>query len=468
MSMDTMTYYEILEVSTSASIDEITRAYRKMARKYHPDLNGKETESKFATVNAAYETLSDDASRLEYDEGIGVKNDGSSQDSVEEEERRQERRAAYFEKSDVDPHEYYRDGIQEIPVRWSHLGWYKQAAEKDIEGDLKGTEKVVKLYPYRWQFYAVSMATLVLMLVMLPFIWITPTAEGLGHLLFKLLLILGLFGVMYYSSIARSGDYPKKVHIWGHVLYGLYLAVTLGWMIVNGSPVVIAGFLVGFVSLAGRVFSDYYRYKRIMNAGISVSATEYRKLKKNILKFYQWGKAGNLDDAVRKFGPHHAHAGIIGERYTDELIQTFSVFPGVRVMHGLDAPDDYNTDVNHVVISGENVIFVDSKQWGPGTYSWAGDGNIRRQNGNQVEYVSVNFADAVDRYRMVLPERAKVYGIMLVHGYGIEIAGDSVHDGVSLATTENGIDQIGLTISDGNPDGTIDYFLWDALVSHIK
>ena len=62
-------YYEILEVEKGATGDEIKRAYRKLAKKYHPDLNpnDSEAEKNFKEVNAAYEVLSDDNKRARYD-----------------------------------------------------------------------------------------------------------------------------------------------------------------------------------------------------------------------------------------------------------------------------------------------------------------------------------------------------------------------------------------------------------------
>ena len=60
MAAEKRDYYEVLGVDKSASEDEIKRAYKKMARKYHPDLNpdNKEAEEKFKEVNEAYEVLS--------------------------------------------------------------------------------------------------------------------------------------------------------------------------------------------------------------------------------------------------------------------------------------------------------------------------------------------------------------------------------------------------------------------------
>ncbi len=61
--------YETLEVSPSASESEIKKAYRKLARKYHPDVNkDAQAEEKFKEINAAYEILSDKEKKAQYDQ----------------------------------------------------------------------------------------------------------------------------------------------------------------------------------------------------------------------------------------------------------------------------------------------------------------------------------------------------------------------------------------------------------------
>lgn len=82
-------YYEVLGIEKSASKEEIKKAYRKLARKYHPDVNKEpDAADKFKEVKEAYETLSNDQKRVQYDQfghagmngGQGFGGFGGSQD----------------------------------------------------------------------------------------------------------------------------------------------------------------------------------------------------------------------------------------------------------------------------------------------------------------------------------------------------------------------------------------------------
>ena len=68
--MDYVDYYKILELDKSATTDQVKKAYRKLARKYHPDLNpdNKEANKMFQQINEAHEVLSDPEKRKKYDQ----------------------------------------------------------------------------------------------------------------------------------------------------------------------------------------------------------------------------------------------------------------------------------------------------------------------------------------------------------------------------------------------------------------
>lgn len=78
-------YYEVLGVTKGASEEDIKKAYRKLALKYHPDRNpgNKEAEERFKTINEAYAVLSDKAKRQEYDTyGMGGFQQRYSQEDI--------------------------------------------------------------------------------------------------------------------------------------------------------------------------------------------------------------------------------------------------------------------------------------------------------------------------------------------------------------------------------------------------
>lgn len=69
-------YYELLGVNINATNEELKKAYRKLAKKYHPDVNAnnEDTQELFKKINTAYEILSNDITRKKYDEELNFNN----------------------------------------------------------------------------------------------------------------------------------------------------------------------------------------------------------------------------------------------------------------------------------------------------------------------------------------------------------------------------------------------------------
>ena len=111
-------YYKILGVSENADKDELKSAFRKLAKKYHPDRN-KDDESakaKFQEVNEAYNVLSNESSRKEYDEKITAFNNkkesrgfGKASKSSSKKESKSTGNARSREEAMADLNNYFAD-----------------------------------------------------------------------------------------------------------------------------------------------------------------------------------------------------------------------------------------------------------------------------------------------------------------------------------------------------------------------
>ena len=97
--MATKDYYRILGIERNATEASIKKAYRKMARKYHPDLNknNKQAETKFKEINEANEVLGDKDNRAKYDKY------GKDWKHADEIEKSRSRRSTGGRSSQFDP-----------------------------------------------------------------------------------------------------------------------------------------------------------------------------------------------------------------------------------------------------------------------------------------------------------------------------------------------------------------------------
>lgn len=109
-------YYKILGIEKSASADEVKKAYRKLARKYHPDVNpgDKEAERKFKEINEANEVLGNAENRAKYDKYGEHWKHGEEYEKAQQQQRQQSQSYGGFSGADFGVGEDYSDFFQSM------------------------------------------------------------------------------------------------------------------------------------------------------------------------------------------------------------------------------------------------------------------------------------------------------------------------------------------------------------------
>lgn len=142
-------HYAVLGLNTSASSDEIRRAYRILARRYHPDLNPGQpaAEERFKKISVAYETLSDPKKKRHYDaelEGFLNHDHQFGQAAFDRARRHTQRAHKRYAEAGRQSH---RPGAKPTPPPTSESSWWKNTAErlsKTISGFSKEKESPSK------------------------------------------------------------------------------------------------------------------------------------------------------------------------------------------------------------------------------------------------------------------------------------------------------------------------------------
>ena len=120
-------YYDILGVNKSASKDEIKKAYRKLALKYHPDKNpnNAEAEERFKQISAAYNVLGDENKKREYDMRLTGVFTFVPEETPEEKLRKRREKVAQMrrqmkEREEREIKKVYETAKQKMPYKWRY------------------------------------------------------------------------------------------------------------------------------------------------------------------------------------------------------------------------------------------------------------------------------------------------------------------------------------------------------------
>lgn len=387
MSNTVITYYEILDIEPSVNQEEIKAAYKRCLRRTHPDTTQAETGHIFNMIQKAYEVLSSPISRAKYDKFLELA--GSSSHII-------------FDDSSTDDMTH--------PV--------SDSKEKDVEELLQMGKDLERetIYP---SLYSLN-SNLFLMMLSLIFLaggwfigWRTET-------LFSPLLwgtaVFVIFGVVNAVFRKRQGfSLPLFFTSLGYMFAAVVQLLQYQNLIKTLVMFCISTAMFCMTLLCQRVvFNRMSRFD--LPALLSINAANH--------KVFGIPGAG-LSDALDKFGESRVNDGMTGEQLTGYMLESLLRIPGVRIFHGMSFPGSATADVDHAVICGDKIAFIDSKYWSPGTYTWGQYGEILVDYGSKVSRQS-HFSTAIRSYRDILRTDTKeIRGYILIHPKQGEIIGDT-------------------------------------------
>ena len=185
------TLYELLEVSENASKEIIEKAYKVLAKKYHPDLQAEgeklEAEKKMKQINEAYEVLSDEEKRKEYDLKLTQERrkeevQKQSQLDYNQNQYRQHYQAQTKPMSEKEYREalkrQYQERREEQERQRQMQEQYEQRYQQEYEGYLRSLGYKIK-YKWTWKRLRELLITIFIIIVICAILWFFPPTNKL-------------------------------------------------------------------------------------------------------------------------------------------------------------------------------------------------------------------------------------------------------------------------------------------------
>lgn len=457
----TITYYSILGISETATVDEIKKAYRVKARTQHPDLqrqNGLPVdEDTFKLINEAYKILGNQESRDEYDRSLK----GETQSTPEEEESSWGEESTFTtpeeeEETVVDDEEIVFDDTPEedfveeeprytetdpdqysVPAsrakKFSHSynweidspvnGEFQQKVTPSVKGTKAFLSTSLGAIAFIWAYFLISMNFLD-----------DPTSK-----------LIALIGTIIISTPAGFTAIPPRAYEKVIVLKALRgISYGLTGLIIASTLLFFQFLPMSFASITAYITMRLL-VKNKYGAGI---------IPDTHVDMRTWGTAGDLSDAVSKFGYNRVEWGIKGEKTTALLLDDFvKKLKTATVFHGLQFPGSMVADVDHAVLYGNRLALIDSKMWKPAYYQFGtGVIEVHDFNNGEVEMRETSFHTAVERYAKMFPD-LEVFGWYFIHSTqerkNVEIGRYNVLGSTHMGTPEEGMEAIGSWFVDG-------------------
>ncbi|MCL6424384.1 DnaJ domain-containing protein [Brachybacterium sp. JHP9] len=443
-----VTLYELLGVKPDADAAEIKKAYLRLSRKTHPDAAGEAMAPVFMQIQNAYQVLSDADKRASYDHEIGVSSTPAGSDSSTAGGT-----GAQGGSGSPSSGPGAQAGAAPRGGRASSApsGWAVQVPEAMYDGPLPREHVDIEGMPWLRKAEGAEPAELIVAHpgVRVRAWWILgAVAIALGVVATMILPAAGIIaaGVLLscLASIAGRGSLRFRLG-----LAAAAIIIGTGAVILTPGaevgPSVVSSLLLAWASALGMLLAKHgiVCSRRFVPAG-------------SLREFVSWGDPGaGLNDAIEKFGYQQVMDGIEGERLTAAQIQFYlQGIPGVRTVNGLRFPGSASADVDHAVVCGDKVAFIDSKAWASGSYAMSADlENVaqRSAGGTAFAHRPVHMHTAVTSYAQMIKHerglrRVRVRGYIVVHpkdGRPVDLDARHCTDKNRLVTAQQLMQELG-------------------------
>lgn len=376
-----MNYYQLLGVAQNASMDQISRAYINVCKRYKSTLNYGPDIS-FETVNAAYKVLSDPEARQLYDDSLITEETNIRNDTVTVAASTEAAtQGDWLSKDYTDIKEWVYDF--RIPSRPSFVS----PVENTFSAPLSNTQRSNTT---RQAKSTESVA-----------------AASKTHKISMVLWILFAFtigipmGTAFLTSFHMDAAMALSYSVIGACAFSIACLKT--------SPAESAS-----VSKNVRSRRNYSAPTKKIYQNLTPAARRNLMDADFALKCKIWGMPGILDDAIGKFGQHNVDLGAAGEELTAKMLEDLLKIPGTRIFHGLKFPGSTTADVDHAIINGDKIVFIDSKMWAGAHYTWVHPDTIGRVRRKEFKKIHTNFPAAVG-YLSQTFSKQQVIAMTIIH-----------------------------------------------------
>ncbi|WP_411732239.1 NERD domain-containing protein [Paeniglutamicibacter sp.] len=181
---------------------------------------------------------------------------------------------------------------------------------------------------------------------------------------------------------------------------------------------------------------------------------------------------GALSEGRSRFSKENVAKGVAGERRTALALEALLRIPGTRIFHGLRFPGSTVADIDHAVVNGDRVLFIDSKFWKPGEYRWLDADKLGYVRGRRVDRRDIHM-DHVQRHPLTSKAAAEVGCHVLIHpnaegAITFTPGGHISPTGIPATDIQDGMEMIGRWLLQCPKSGFVDRYVMARMIAMLK